>query len=108
MTFWRSLALRNELAGPHSIRESTPTGSGASTRVFVKPLRYAWRNETNRVPTKLFFPAREDIQKQTLSRLQESLNVGGQVMWTLFINIVYREYCFARLTEMIRQYAPTH
>ena len=32
-------------------------------------------------------------------------NSEGQVMWTLFINILYREYCFARLTE-IRQYAP--
>jgi hypothetical protein len=30
----------------------------------------------------------------------------GQVMWTL-LNILYCEYCLARLTEM-RQYSLTH
>jgi hypothetical protein len=47
----------------------------------------------------------EDALKQTAC-LIDSSKQRGAVMWNI-INILYREYCLARLNEM-RQYELTH
>jgi hypothetical protein len=73
------------------------SGFWAQARLFPK--------KQSRLAKKPFSRLREKLPKRTPATVG-SIKQGSPLMWTL-INIFYRAYCRARLSEM-RKFGPAH